>query len=718
MASVEVVPDELDLTVGETVQLSVSISDAAGNPLTDRILTWSSDDNTVATVDGGGTVAAQGAGSTNVIASSEGEADTATVTVVEPSPIIIDSISPNPLVVGGTATIHGEGFSATAANNTVELEGTVATVLTSTATTIEFEVPDACVPPGTAAVIVSAFGGTSEPFPHGFEPTGASVDVAAGEQIILFDPSSFCLRFSASSAEEAYLVGLQSTSSAVSSMTSARLTSRTAGGSAGVLPLPSLSVARPTLERGPTPSEWRWARHRAAESELRRKERQKLEMLLPAVAPAPSALYRVPPDVAIGDTVEIRVPDVDGDLCNDFFTLDAAVREIGTHGVWMEDVSNPVDGFDTAAFQELSDDFDDVIYPTNVSYFGEPTDRDGDGRVAILVTRRVNATENLLGFVSAGDLFSTAECPASNFAEIYYGKAPDPAGDFGDPYDLETAAADAKSLIAHEFAHVIQFGRRMDTPGASQFQSVWEAEGQASFAEEVVGFAFNGRMPYQNYGIDVMLEPTVGIAGDTVRWHEAKLSVLASYYGWNGLGGTSAGKITGAPEECSWVGRPPNGPCINSPRLPYEVTWSLLRYISDQYGPTYPGGEQGLHQDLIETTSSGFAVLEEVTGESIEVLLARWAAALYVDDRVPVDPSLEFTTWNWFDVFTSVIDAAALQPYEHGFEAFQRDVSVRGGSTAYFRVSGAGRPATAIEATTGAGGTLPGVMQVWVVRLQ
>jgi hypothetical protein len=104
----------------------------------------------------------------------------------------------------------------------------------------------------------------------------------------------------------------------------------------------------------------------------------------------------------------------------------------------------------------------------------------------------------------------------------------------------------------------------------------------------------------------------------------------------------------------------------------------------------------------------------------IDTLLAQWAAALYVDDRVPsAAPRLTFSSWNLFDMDSHRMNVTGrLVPRERAFGGFTDAVSVRGGSTAYFRVSGAGRAATAIRARDSGGGALPAAMRMWVVRLQ
>ncbi len=63
-------------------------------------------------------------------------------------------------------------------------------------------------------------------------------------------------------------------------------------------------------------------------------------------------------------------------------------------------------------------------------------------------------------------------------------------------------------------------------------------------------------------------------------------------------------------------------------------------------------------------------------------------------------------------------ETGQLGPRERRFAPFTDAVSVRGGSTAYFRISGAGRAGTAIRVRDASGAPLPAHMRVWVVRLQ
>jgi hypothetical protein len=81
VASVVVEPDAAALASTETVQLVAATLDAAGNTLTDRQVTWSSDNTGVAAVSETGLVTGVADGTANISASSEGQSGSAVITV-------------------------------------------------------------------------------------------------------------------------------------------------------------------------------------------------------------------------------------------------------------------------------------------------------------------------------------------------------------------------------------------------------------------------------------------------------------------------------------------------------------------------------------------------------------------------------------------------------------------------------------------------------------
>jgi uncharacterized protein YjdB len=81
VASVVVSPTAANVSVGGTVQLSATPTDAAGAVLTGRVVTWTSVNPAIATVSAAGLVTGVAAGSATITATSEGKSGTAAVTV-------------------------------------------------------------------------------------------------------------------------------------------------------------------------------------------------------------------------------------------------------------------------------------------------------------------------------------------------------------------------------------------------------------------------------------------------------------------------------------------------------------------------------------------------------------------------------------------------------------------------------------------------------------
>ena len=106
VASVTVTPGSAGVAMGGTVQLAAAARDAAGNVLTGRSITWTSDAPNVAAVSATGLVSGVAAGNATVTATSEGQNGTATVNVTV-APVAAVTVSPNSasLVVGATVQL-------------------------------------------------------------------------------------------------------------------------------------------------------------------------------------------------------------------------------------------------------------------------------------------------------------------------------------------------------------------------------------------------------------------------------------------------------------------------------------------------------------------------------------------------------------------------------------------------------------------------------------
>lgn len=80
VATVSVSPETFLLTVGDTVRLVAATRDAAGQLLSGRVVSWSSDATAIASVTSAGLVRALSAGLVRITATSEGRTGGASIT--------------------------------------------------------------------------------------------------------------------------------------------------------------------------------------------------------------------------------------------------------------------------------------------------------------------------------------------------------------------------------------------------------------------------------------------------------------------------------------------------------------------------------------------------------------------------------------------------------------------------------------------------------------
>ena len=106
VATVDVSPATGTIEVGATIQLTASPKDANGNPLTGRIVTWTTSDATLATVDANGLVTGKAAGGpVTMTATSEGKTGTAAITVI-PVPVASVDVTPATATIAVNATVQ------------------------------------------------------------------------------------------------------------------------------------------------------------------------------------------------------------------------------------------------------------------------------------------------------------------------------------------------------------------------------------------------------------------------------------------------------------------------------------------------------------------------------------------------------------------------------------------------------------------------------------
>lgn len=726
--------------------LVVRVADQGGTGVPQIPLAWNVTSGGGSILESSGSTDADGSGTARWTLGDSVGVQTVEVTAAELDPVqfsaqaethggallAIDGIQPDPLVEGETGTISGTGLGGPAGDYDVTVAGAAAEIVSTSSTKLEFTVPRfRCAPTRNVTVSVSRIDGGYESRDHVLHPPRIDfLDVGWYQHFT--DARSFCLYLAPEDATQTYLVGVQSTSEVPSSVTPATLFSSTGLSTAVTAPElettsthlrmerltrefePALARREPTQvpQTALAPDEVIEA-HRSGEADIRAYEERLIRELggydgirfsaETAALSAPPARVSTPEE---GDTVSVRVPE----SCELYQEVTAVVRKVGQHGVWMEDVENPAEGLSASDISEFSDVFDQQIFAVQEAYFGSPTDLDANGRVSVLISKEVNKMENVLGFVFGVDLLSRTTCPSSDEGEIFYGIAPDPTGIHGREYSTQDVRNLYPNLIAHEVTHVIQQSRRLYISRADGPMSTWVGEGQATLAEEVVGYSVLGLGALNNYGLSVW--------SDSSPWFDGQIIDLAYYFGFE----SSSTKIEGAPHECSWVGRPDEGnasPCLNPGRLPYGVPALLFRWTLDHYGGTYPSGHQSMTREMVDHPSTGLSMLESVAGESADRLLARWAMSLYVDDAWFTGGLTTMPSWNLENIFSGLQETAHLEPLQlSSLSGGQRDIDVAAGSTAYFLVTADGRPYTAIGASTPFGSDLPSHMRYWALRLQ
>lgn len=652
--------------VNETHQFTANAWDANGYPLPSEFLSWESADRRVADVDSTGSVIVRGNGETEIVVRADDSWASAAVSgelevtcAAGPRAPSIITVQPESLVEGASITIQGTGFCGNASGNLVTIDGMVADVVGASETALRVSVPQYHCLPTREVELTVAVGTHSVTRFMEVRPDEPAISLPVGQQAIIGAGKEKCVQFAKADESESYLIGVQSTLLGFTDeFTEVRLTTVT---------------AEPDNEGPVSNDRWHAPSQRHAPANLQQQALAAPPQMIGLnwqLEPADVRMTDTASSVILGEEGFDRPPEV-GDIVA-WSGNEWLVHTIGTHALWLvrlELVEYMEREYPTRV-AELSNGFDSQVYPPITDFFGTP-DFGNVGRLVVFINpEHFDASVNPV----RGRKFSSVNFGLTN----------------------------TFTALAHEFTHVIQIPLILDDRPPQ-----WFIEGQADLGAEIFGFSLMNRSSAQNYGRDVAFDDQPGNA-----WW-SNFQVI-------GLGFFGGGAHPERPQECVWiVGR---GSCGGP--LPYAVGWSFLRYLTDQYGSQYPGGERYLHQELIQPAPEEplEATIERLLGESIETLLARWAAALYVDDRIAdADSTLQFTSWNLWNIFSNQFifsDQFPLVPLEIPFTDLERKARIRDGSMWYLRVSDEERAATAIRIRDQADRALSYDIQVWVVRLE
>ena len=389
-------------------------------------------------------------------------------------------------------------------------------------------------------------------------------------------------------------------------------------------------------------------RDEAFESRLRDRERTELTGRFAAARRwNATTIPSLPTSLAVGQIVEINVNATSA--CSNPIRHPARVMAIGTKAIILNDTLNPKPGFSTADYQRFAARFDTLVYPMDVAAFGEPTDIDNNGRIAIVFTRAVNeltprgSTSYVGGLTFSRDLFPQAgspraeACPSSNEGEYFYLMAPDPLGTInGNRRSNAFVDSNSTGVIAHELVHLINASRKLYVnTSAPKFEEKWLDEGLAHIAEELLFYRESGLAPRSNLTYQSLIQ------SNRVRFaYLNDMSGNANRYR-DYLFAPSNGSPYKAGDSLSSRG----------------AAWSLLRYLADRAGSS----DGNLWSRLVDNTAVGAANLQSVFGE-LPILLRDWSVSHIVDDTPAASPELSQRSWNWRSVYGGQDGTAALYP--------------------------------------------------------
>ena len=668
--------------------------------------------------------------------------------------VVISGVDPNVLVEGASARITGSGFSATAAQNQVSVGRRSARVTSASATSLSIIVPQSdCLPPRREELRV-AVGSRSGARTVGVTPQ--SLEVEPNHYWYTYGGNG-CLHLPGNASGGEYLIGVVSSSENAASLTGVTVTGTPWDASvvateSGRIVVAADSEAREeasrsgmaTLAEGPFSAsaafagqpalpiapasagggfgEWpladdtlrmRWAR---AHNEIMARNRAVLRRLGRSTRPALADARR---DLQVGDTLTLYADYREDGTCTYDGEVRAVVRLVGNGTIWLDDRDNPAETFTDSELANLDAFHSANVEPVHDDYFGRLSDVDDNERLLVLMTKEVNRTRRARGWVRFGDLYATARCPTSNQAEIFYGMVPDPQGSVGNQVTKEELLDYYPQLVAHEVTHLVQSNAFFQQgAGGSRTKPSWELEGGASLAEQLVAYRLFGHGSGQELGWSAY---TASQEGRGWYWR-AWVADMAAFFGldWRG---DRTGRIAGAPEECSWVGRERDGnsgPCLGN--AVYGVPSMVLRYAMDRWGEDYPGGERALTKRFTVSPVGGIPSLVDVSPERSwrpEYILADFYITLWLDLQ-PGYRTHGMSTWNLHDLFRRWPSNWQLQPYTSSSPTPRlTGRRVRAGSSLYFHwtPNGALSP-TSIKVTSPGGGRVPDHISVWALRVR
>ncbi len=665
--------------------LTVQVEDQDGNPVSGTSVTWAlasaagpnsslSSSSTSTGTDGRASVSftlGDAAGTYEVRGSVTGSSATFSVEATASGALAVVSgggqvgmagqIAAQPLVVKavGTGGVGIPGVEVTFA--VTQSAGTGAAVNPAVATTGANGEASSILTFGDAngAVTVSAGADGSTTSFSGYacggDASASVLDLQPGEDAVITGAGLACLQLPAHAAGAEYEVAVTPLPQALgfNDMRLAVAGSAASSPAPAVVSPPEAAVRRASfsLFGGSDLTNWRGPQY-DWDRQLRELERP-LRPAIRANAVGGSSFGLMAAGPQLGDVLDFGFSCVSQSIFPNTPTeITAEVVAVGTNAVIFEDTLSR-GSFTSAEYASIVQNFDDVTFGTDTTYFGAPSDVPGDiapGQEVILYTQGVNRmTEDysqgfIAGFFCATDLGFAG----GNDAKMFYVLVPDPDGDLtpGSDANLLTKANALRitdNTVAHEFQHLINA-----QVGTGAAEEVWINEGLSHLAEEVVGHAtaqvegLTDFAPGNELGAADLLQSPAAI-GILNKWYLGNWVNLSFYL--RAPGDTAA----------LLNSKDPLG--MDTFRM-RGTNWSFLRYLLDRFGA--PATEwQKTRALLTDNATTSRQAVTNVFGVSFDQLAADWAAMFAVEDRDDlggsVRSSLEMTSYQVRDIYENIV---------------------------------------------------------------
>jgi hypothetical protein len=426
---------------------------------------------------------------------------------------------------------------------------------------------------------------------------------------------------------------------------------------------------------------------------------------------------------AVGDVLNLDVPDgSSNDLCANYFQTQAVVASVSRRAILAVDTLDgpPTLLFPQTVLDSITREFDNNTFVTDSSYFGNPTDVDGNGRVILLFTGEVNkltppsSTGGFVGgFFFAGDYFpktgpSGQSCAESNNAEIMYLLSPDPTGKYGNVRSASSVRQGTRGTIPHELEHMINAGNRFSNPAATAFEDNWLDESLAHIAEEAVGRVSRGFTDLQTLTMQDMLPAGNQAAADDFDAFFFENFARLSY--WMARPDTSSGISSNSDANLSSSG----------------ADWAIGRYAADNYSN---GDVRAFTRKLAAGPDNGIKNFTAVAGASLDTLMAGWLVSMYADHFgiLGLDAKYQYRSYNFRNIMPpvagSVLSNGGVYPLDVtpvGSGSDNISTEVKSGSGDYFRLTvpaNAGPKTVKILDPNGGDVTYAGA-HIYVLRVQ